>query len=343
MKPDFNLCLEAARRIVAAYRAEAPEGCDPQCTWAAVAIGVGSLVAGGVSAYSSSSAGKSAEGAASNAANQYKKVAKKGMGMLDTARDEQLALLEPFAGKFDLEKILQSVIGTNTKLYPQAQAYARMVNQGNQNQLDKFLGRALPGVRGMVEQASNNTLSMLRGEIPADVEASRRRRAAQQSLQGGFGNSESSRALEARDLGLESLQLMQEGSNSAQRWIQTARQHLMAPLYDPTSLLGTPQMQLQSILGGLDVARLQAGIIGDTTGKQVSLLTGQQNAATGAYMGGAEARIKADVTAGGNIASGINGAANAAGGYFATQPTNNQFSTQPWAAGDWRKSAGGRV
>lgn len=46
----FQLCYERAREIVARYRAEAPEGCDPQNTWAAIAVGVigaGATVASG--------------------------------------------------------------------------------------------------------------------------------------------------------------------------------------------------------------------------------------------------------------------------------------------------------
>lgn len=39
----FQLCLEQARKIVASYRHEAPQGCDPQNTW----VAVGTTVVGG--------------------------------------------------------------------------------------------------------------------------------------------------------------------------------------------------------------------------------------------------------------------------------------------------------
>ena len=46
---QFQLCLEQAKRIVAAYRAEAPEGCDPQNTWVALGVGVvGTAVGAGM-------------------------------------------------------------------------------------------------------------------------------------------------------------------------------------------------------------------------------------------------------------------------------------------------------
>lgn len=57
---QFQQCLIAAGRIVSAYRAMAPEGCDPQNTWAAVAFGVGGAAVSGIGAISSRKAGKQA-------------------------------------------------------------------------------------------------------------------------------------------------------------------------------------------------------------------------------------------------------------------------------------------
>lgn len=53
----FQLCQEQARRIVASYRAEAPDGCDPINTWVAVA---GTVVSVGVGAYQASQQKKAA-------------------------------------------------------------------------------------------------------------------------------------------------------------------------------------------------------------------------------------------------------------------------------------------
>lgn len=57
---QFEICLQQAQRITAAYRAEAPEGCDPQNTFAVTAIVV-TVIGAGVSAYGQYQAGKQSD------------------------------------------------------------------------------------------------------------------------------------------------------------------------------------------------------------------------------------------------------------------------------------------
>lgn len=81
-----------------------------------------------------------------------------------------------------------------------------------------YLDRILPGYSEMVKKGSANTLSLLSGEIPKDVQDRIARSSAYKSFAGGYGNSGMSKALTARDLGLTSLDLMDRGNNSAQLW-----------------------------------------------------------------------------------------------------------------------------
>lgn len=81
-----------------------------------------------------------------------------------------------------------------------------------------LLERILPGYGEMVKQGGKNTNALLRGEIPEDVQAAVKRSSAFRSLQGGYGGSAMSKALTARDFGRTSLDLMERGGNSAQRW-----------------------------------------------------------------------------------------------------------------------------
>lgn len=60
----FELCQRMAREIVARYRAEAPEGCDPQGSWVAVA---GVAISAGAAAYQSSQSKSSGGGGAAPA------------------------------------------------------------------------------------------------------------------------------------------------------------------------------------------------------------------------------------------------------------------------------------
>lgn len=88
----------------------------------------------------------------------------------------------------------------------------------NSPEIQKLLETILPGYGEMVRQGSKNTLSLLKGELPSDVQDAVTRSAAYRSLSGGFSGSGMARKLTARDFGLMSLDLMGKGENSAQRW-----------------------------------------------------------------------------------------------------------------------------
>lgn len=62
---QFQLCLEKAKAIVAAYRSECPEGCDPVATGAALAVaGIGAAATVGMGMYQASQQKKAAARAA---------------------------------------------------------------------------------------------------------------------------------------------------------------------------------------------------------------------------------------------------------------------------------------
>lgn len=96
---------------------------------------------------------------------------------------------------------------------------AARANLVNMPDIMALLERILPGYGEMLKQGGTNTLSLLRGELPKDVQGAVKRNAAFKSLMGGYGGSGMSRALEARDVGRTSLDLMQLGENSAQKWM----------------------------------------------------------------------------------------------------------------------------
>lgn len=92
-------------------------------------------------------------------------------------------------------------------------------NIANAPDIQALLEKILPGYGEIVKTGGKNALSMLRGEIPEDVQHSIQRTAAFKSLQGGYGGSGMSRALVARDIGKTSLDLSESGGNAAQRWL----------------------------------------------------------------------------------------------------------------------------
>lgn len=95
---------------------------------------------------------------------------------------------------------------------------AATANAANMPEITALLNKILPGYSDMVAQGSKNTMSLLRGELPKDVEDKVRRNSAYKAFSGGYGGSGMSKALTARDFGRTSLDLMQVGENSSQRW-----------------------------------------------------------------------------------------------------------------------------
>jgi hypothetical protein len=134
---------------------------------------------------------------------------------------------------------------------------APAMNRFNMAQLQRMLGQALPGYQAMIGQATANTASLLRGEIPSDVQSAIQRADAETALAGGFAGSGAAKALTARDLGLTSLNLEQTGQTQMQNLIGMTRNYLMPQPVNPTSLL--PLSDLISTSAWSKASTFQAG------------------------------------------------------------------------------------
>lgn len=114
-------------------------------------------------------------------------------------------------------------------------------------QMDKLM----PGYSSLLKSGATSSQSildaaapLLKGEIPQDVQDKVLRSSAYQSLIGGYAGSGMSKALTARDFGLTSLNLLNQGTamataggNSAQLWSNMARGNMLNPgsmMIDPT-------------------------------------------------------------------------------------------------------------
>lgn len=109
------------------------------------------------------------------------------------------------------------------------------VDQFNQDQLEALQERVLPGA---AQQIQKNIQSQLRGEIPDDV----RRAIAQgnsERFAGVFAGSNFARSNEAKQLGLTSLGIINQGLASAESWLAQAT----TPRFDVTSMFFTPQQR----------------------------------------------------------------------------------------------------
>lgn len=128
------------------------------------------------------------------------------------------------------------------------------VNSLNQSELNRMLEMATPGYGKIRDEVSGQIMDQLTGELPDDVQDLVSRKAAQQSLFGGFGGSGMGRNLELRDLGLNELQYSQNALNNAQSWLASAR---TTAQYDPSSMFISPTQQLSFAQNN---AQLNAGI-----------------------------------------------------------------------------------
>lgn len=272
----MRLCAERARRIVASYRAEAPEGYDPQCSMAVIAVvGIGATVASaGVQMYSANKAGKAAKSAAGQAASQFQATGQKADSLL---KKYQRLLADP-------SRVLSLTQNANNQNWEGARDQATRLNNFNQGELSRMVDKAIPGYQNLIGRALKNTRSWIRGEVPNDVASFIEDRAAEHATRFGLpAGSAAARAITSRDLGRTSLDLMSQGENSLQRWISTAKNSLTPSLSSPMDFLFTPQQYTNTVLAGANIASQRAGI-----------LTGAGNNATNAYLQGEQAKISAD-------------------------------------------------
>lgn len=132
-----------------------------------------------------------------------------------------------------LENAQKDAVTANIQTFPEAQKLATTVNTFNQEELDRLMDLALPGGRDKIQ---SNISSMLSGKLPDGVSNLVMRTRAERASAGGFAGSEAAANLTARDLGLTSLQLTQEGITSAEKWLSEAA----APKFNVTSMFISP-------------------------------------------------------------------------------------------------------
>lgn len=145
----------------------------------------------------------------------------------------------PKLPEIDPSKVQTQTVEGNIAAMPKLQELGARVNQFNQQQLAKALEFSLPG--GLAA-AQGIISSQLRGEIPADVAVQVANKAAAQGFQSGFGpGSGIGKSLTARDFGLTSMQIQQQGLGN----FQALAGFTSAPQFDVTSMFFTPQQRLQ--------------------------------------------------------------------------------------------------
>jgi hypothetical protein len=162
-----------------------------------------------------------------------------------------------------LDKSQQGAIDANLAALPGMEKLAEGVNVFNQEQLTQLLNSVMPGWSDMTKQAGKNIASELKGEIPTDVAQALQSSDAAKALTGGFGGSGLAGNLTARDLGITSLNLMQQGQSSLESWSAMIDQMFAPGMMNVGSMFISPQQEFESLfknqMGKFGQSNMMAG------------------------------------------------------------------------------------
>jgi hypothetical protein len=158
---------------------------------------------------------------------------------------------------------------------------ATKTTAAEQGILEAQLRRAIPGYDQLIQQAGKNIGSALRGEVSQDVASQLQRSSAGRALSGGYGaGSGAGRNLAARDFGLTSMQIQNQGLAQAQNFIQQQRTVGMAQPFSVSSMFITPNQRI-----GFMQQQQQAQYARDMAAAQVAAQPSAMNQAFGSAIG----------------------------------------------------------
>lgn len=120
-------------------------------------------------------------------------------------------------------------------------------------QFRKELETGLPGTLGATQQISTLVNQLLQGAVPADVQAQVQRQGAEQAMAVGLpGTSEMARNLQARDFGLTTMDLMQQGAAYTPGLVELS--NFLSPQQTQNYLFSTGQLRGEDLKAAQDQA-----------------------------------------------------------------------------------------
>jgi hypothetical protein len=155
----------------------------------------------------------------------------------------------PEIRRVDTEREQREAIRQNIASIAPASELSRRATEADQATLESQLRRAIPGYDQLIGQASRNIGASLRGELTPEVTSQVQRSTAGRALMGGYGGGSGfGRALTARDLGLTSLNLQQQGLGQAMNFIQNQRSTGMVQPFSVSSMFVSPTQRINLAL-----------------------------------------------------------------------------------------------
>lgn len=138
----------------------------------------------------------------------------------------------------------RKAIAGNERNFAASAELATKTNAFNQGELQRMLRVAIPNYDELLGKGGKGISSMMSGELPQDVVSQIQRNSAERAGAGGFGSTGMGRNLEARDLGLTSLQLTQTGLSSAERWMSGLKSLSVPGQFDVASMFLSPAQRI---------------------------------------------------------------------------------------------------
>jgi hypothetical protein len=207
-------------------------------------------------------------------------------GLLSKGSKPKVPAFKPIDFAAEQKQAIQQNIGSlesSTEL-------ATKTTAAEQGILEQQLRRSIPGYDQLISQAGKNIGANLRGEVSMDVQSQLQRSAAGRALGGGFGGGTGmGRNLSARDFGLTSMQIQNQGLAQAQNFIQQQRTFGMAQPFSISSMFVTPgqrigaMQQQQTAQYNRDMTAAQVAAMPDPT----MAAFGSAISSAGGFAGGA--------------------------------------------------------
>jgi hypothetical protein len=152
----------------------------------------------------------------------------------------------------------------NLAILPQATDLAEKTSMANQDITLQMLNKAIPQYGSMTEQESKVIDSLLKGEIPEDVQDQIARSSSAWGVGSGLGVGDMSGRRGLRNLGMTSLQLSEAGLSAADQFLRTTGTLTKAPQMNVGAMFVSP-------MEAADFAAKQAGISQETKLAQLSM------------------------------------------------------------------------
>ena len=144
----------------------------------------------------------------------------------------------------DIDKEQEGAIDANLRNVGKAGKLARLAAEQDQEALLQVMRGGISGYDKFVGSQKNVAEDFLSGRVPGDFAAKIADKAASRGISSGTSGSGAIRNLEARDLGLTSLDLMQRGYDMAERFVNQQHRTVVPKVMQVSSMFQTPAQRL---------------------------------------------------------------------------------------------------